>query len=93
MKINKGQIVAITSGEYSDYCLQGHWLAGRDFDVEQELARFKKTEFYRPPPEHYFDGSDDRFIAWAVREELLVPLENNAVVELWIGAYGRLREE
>ena len=50
MKINKGQIVAITSGEYSDYCLQEHWLAGRDFNVGQELARFKKTEFYSPPP-------------------------------------------
>ena len=93
MKINKGQIVAITSGEYSDYCLQEHWLAGRDFDVEQELARFKKTGPYRLPPDSDLEGSDDRFIAWAVREELLVPLEDNAVVELWIGAYGRLRAE
>ena len=41
--IRKGQIVAITSGDYSDYCLLDHVRALRDFEPVAEAERFKPT--------------------------------------------------
>lgn len=51
MKIKGGQIVAITQGEYSDYCLRDHMRALKDFDAAAELERFKKEGDYLAPPE------------------------------------------
>lgn len=96
MKITKGQIIAITTGEYSDYCLRDHVRALRDFDAADEATRFKKEGDYKVSPEWSFDGepdaygSDDRFLAWAIRQQLIEPLQPGQVVELHISDYGRL---
>lgn len=99
MKISAGQLIAITNGEYSDYCLRDHVRALKDFDAAREAERFKVEGDYLAPPEwdkngepaHY--GSDERFIAWMIREGLIEPLDADTVVELWVGAYGELRVE
>jgi len=91
MKIKKGQIVAITKGEYSDYGLYDHLRALRDFDAYEEAERFKvEGEYLRAPvwdpkgePVEY--GSDDRFLDWAIREGIMEPTKDE-VVELWIGS-------
>lgn len=94
MKITKGQIVAITNGEYSDYCLRDHLRALKDFDSGEEIKRFKETGPYLEPPSWNPKGepeeyeSDERFLAWTIREGLMEPLDDGAVTELWIGAYG-----
>jgi hypothetical protein len=97
MEIKKGQLIAITSGEYSDYCLRDHMRALVDFDSTAKIQEFKDTGDYlavpswgKPgaAPEIY--GADDRFIAWAVKQGLIEPLEPDAVVEWHIGSYGRL---
>ena len=95
MKIKKGQIVVITKGEYSDYGLYDHLRALRDFDAYEEAERFKvEGEYLRAPewdqkgePGEY--GSDDRFLAWLLREGIMEPTKDE-VVELWIGGYGSL---
>lgn len=96
MKIRKGTIVAITTGEYSDYGLRDHMRALKDFDSDEEKSRFRDSGDYLAAPEWDKDGeketygSDDRFIAWCIREELMSPMSADEVVELWIGRYGRL---
>lgn len=84
MQILKNQIVAITTGEYSDYCLRDHLRALKDFDTAAEISRFKKQD--TAIVDDY--GDQDRFLAWAIREGLMSPLDDASVVEFWIGAYG-----
>jgi hypothetical protein len=96
VNLKQGQIVAITSGEYSSYCLDDHMRAERDFDACAELARFKAEGDYRQLPsrvgevsiEHAeiyaLNGAGTRFLAWMIREGLLSPLPVDEVVELWV---------
>lgn len=91
MKISKGQLIAITNGEYSDYCLRDHMRALQDFNAHDEAERFKKTDDYLSKnqysagrPSKY--GSDMRFLAWLIRENIVEPLEHGTVVELYIGS-------
>ena len=86
MKINKGQIIALTEGEYSDYNLRDHVRALQDFDTTEEIVRFMEIGNYLGGDEPREYGSDDRFIAWAIREHLIEPLEKNEVVEWHLGA-------
>jgi hypothetical protein len=96
MKIKQGQVVAITTGEYSDYCLRDHLLALKDFDAKAEAERFKEVGDYFAVPEYDPEGEPetwgchDRFLAWAIREGLLEPLNDASVVDLHIGSYGEL---
>jgi hypothetical protein len=96
MKVKQGQILAITTGAYSDYTLRDHVRALRDFDTTDEIARFMKEGDYIAPAEWDEDGppsvydSDIRFIAWAIRERLIEPLSENEVVEWHVGEYGEL---
>lgn len=88
MKIKKGQIVAITSGEYSDYCLRGHMRALRDFDAHEEMERFKREGDYLVQQRGWGmtpHGAEERFMAWMTREGLLAPMDDETVVELYIG--------
>lgn len=89
MKIKQGQLLAITSGVYSDYTLRDHVRALRDFDTANEISRFLETGDYLDSENSAFD-SDNRFIAWAIREGLISPLYNGEVIEWHIGAYGEL---
>lgn len=97
MEIKKGQLIAITNGEYSDYTLRDHVRALKDFDSKNEAQRFMDEGDFLAVQEWDKDGdpteygSDDRFIAWAIREGLIEPLGPDDVVELWIGSYGRLK--
>lgn len=76
MKITKGQIVAITTGEYSDYCLDDHMRASKDFDTAEEIARFKQECNHRGE-----EAGQRPFLAWAIREFLMEPTERDEVRE------------
>ena len=96
MKIRKGQIIALTEGEYSDYNLRDHVRALKDFETGDEIKRFMDSGDYLAPPEYDETGeptrygSDDRVIAWAIRNKLSEPLTDSEVVEWYLGAYGDL---
>jgi hypothetical protein len=84
MKITQGQIVAITSGEYSDYCLRDHMRALKDFDAKVEADRFREAV---DVPGH---EGQVRFLSWTITEGLMETLDDASVVELHIGCWGEL---
>lgn len=92
--IKKGEYIAITKGEYSDYCLVDHLRAERDFSPSVEAERFKLEGDFKVPPNYDPDGepeewdSEVRFLAWMIREGIVTTVEN--VVELHVGCYGKL---
>lgn len=96
MDIKKGQLIVITTGDYSDYGIRDHMRAERDFNPYVEAQRFMDTGDYLQPPEYDptgdpdIYGSDDRFLAWCIREGFLSPVAAEEVTELHIGSYGRL---
>ncbi|MBJ9709841.1 hypothetical protein [Burkholderia gladioli] len=88
MKIIKGQIIAFTNGEYSDYCLRGHMRALEEFETGDKVAAFKTT------PESVSANTweqDDAFMAWLVKTSAVEPIDNE-VLEWHIGSYGQLTE-
>lgn len=77
MIIKKGTIVAITSGEYSDYCLDGHVIALKDFDPQEQAREFKENNVIQ----EYRDRS--AFLAYLIINGFVDP--TSKVVELWLG--------
>ncbi len=97
-----GSLIAVTSGEYSDYCLMGHMRVLRPFSQNEVVAEFKargpwKVKGYPPVPTTADDedGEDwdchDRFLAWLVSEGYAEPVES--VQTMYIGAYSHLEGE
>lgn len=86
--IRKGQIIAITDGAYSDYCLRDHMRALRDFDPVAEAERFKPTEIREA-----YSEEDQEYIAWLIREAIVERLPVGEVVELHVGSYGCLNPD
>lgn len=99
VEIKKGQLIALTTGEYSNYTLCDHVRALKDFNSGNEITRFMETGDYLIVPEWSTAnkpnsiGAEDRFIAWAISEKLIEPLEADEVIEWYIGSYGNLETE
>lgn len=95
MQIKKGQIVAVSDGEYSDYQVRDYFRALRDFTTEEAAEQFMQSDQYKTVPDWDPKGdpesykSDDRFMAWAMREGYWEPLPTGEVIEWWIGAYSQ----
>ena len=90
MKIKKGQIIALTKGGCSDYSLRGHARALCSFETKEVISDFMQTsDFLRTDLPSSF-GNDYRFTAWAIRKNLIEPLEDGDVVEWCLGSYGEL---
>ena len=86
--IRKGQIIAVTAGDYSDYYLRDHMRALRDFDPVAEAERFKPMEIREA-----YSGEDQEYIAWLIREAIVEPLSVGEVVELHVCSYGLLNPD
>lgn len=78
MVIKVGTIVAITSGEYSDYCLDGHVIALKDFDPNVLAGTFKENNVIKAE----YHGKD-AFLAYLIINGFVDP--TNEVTELWMG--------
>ena len=99
MEVKQGQTVAITTGEYSDYCLEAHYTALKDFDTQAVTHQFLKERkawmLLKQIPEDDYTHDDydpnlhDHFLAWLTNSGY-VDIHDN-VVEWHIGSYGRLR--
>lgn len=77
MLIKKGAIVAITSGKYSDYCLDGHVIALKDFDPREQAGILKNSSATKT----YL--SRHAFLTYLISNGFVEP--TNTVVELWMG--------
>lgn len=86
MKIQKGQIIAFTTGEYSDYCLRDHMRALCDFETADKIAEFKATEECRTANCWELDCV---FMAWLVKTGVVEP-SGDEVIEWHVGSYGAL---
>lgn len=92
MLISKGQIVAISEGEYSDYGVRDHVRATLDFDTVVCVRRFR-TETPPEDDEWCKSGDSYKFIAWMQAQGYWEPLEGGELVEFHVGTYGRLEIE
>lgn len=94
MEIKKGQFLVITTGEYSDFGIREYVRAMRDFDTKEVSDAFRSSGPYKEVLEWAVDdepstyGSDDRFMAWAIREGYFAPVDAAEVQEWHIGSYG-----
>lgn len=93
MMIKKGQIILMSMGRYSDYGPLDHVRALQDFDLGDALCRFRRSETYMalpdwetPDGELTFEGKEERFLAWGMREGLFTPLAPNEVIEVNLGS-------
>lgn len=90
-QVEKGTVVVMTSGSYSDYRIKDYLLVTQSFDPEAVVERFKASGKYlevslysgRGIP----DGSHDRFMAWLIEEGLVETVEPDAVREWHLGEY------
>ncbi len=88
MKIKKGQIIAFSEGEYSDYCVNALVVCIREFDLKENKAywelkhttikdcRYRDRQIKRP------DGIG--FLPWLVSQGLV---EDVDYIEIHTGDY------
>jgi len=81
MKISKGQLILISTGDYSDYGILDTFRALRDFDTKEVIECYF-TKYPLQSEQYEFD--DDIFILWLISEQLVVELET---VEWKISSY------
>ncbi len=78
-----GELVIISTGEYSDYSLQGLFKIMAPFEFEA-----KKTEFLNKFPELVESYSAlDKFLPWLVAEGLI---EDHSFTEWHLGSYSTI---
>lgn len=97
MQVKQGQILAVTQGEYSDYCLKDHFRALVDFDTNEFIQKYKEQfpdgDSDRWKKYAYNKYDQDRFLAWCVEQKLIEVLSENEVQEWYIGSYGDLSND
>lgn len=94
MNILKGQIVALSDGEYSDYGIYAHMRALQDFETDEQIDTYKAEYAFRRDNGGLlsdWEPESEGFDAWLIRKGLLTPhVEPDEIVEWWTGAYGML---
>jgi hypothetical protein len=79
--MKKDDIVAITTGQYSDFQIAGTYLCLKDFDPAEVTNKWLSEN---PVQAARFKADFAAFMAWLVEQEFL----QKTTVELWhIGAY------
>ena len=98
MKINKGEIITLSEGEYSDYCVNGVFKVLKDFDTEdvkQLLAIHHGAESF----EQLIDidwQHDKKMWMFEPRKAYIGYLNSNGYIEdvdyreIHLGSYGDL---
>lgn len=87
-QIEKGTLLVMTSGSYSDYCISDYLRATQSFDPEAVVDRFKASDRYLVDSEVFGecpDGSHERFMAWLISEGLVETVAPDAVCEWYLG--------
>lgn len=84
MKVDAGEILAFSEGEYSDYGYRGHVVAIKDFDLGQ-MMRQHISERIEQYAEEY--SPTDGFETFLVASGVVVPLTCR---EVHIGSYGNV---
>lgn len=80
-QFKKGEVVLVSSGEYSDYGIIALCEAVNDFDATELAAIFKA----KTPEKKYFDQSD--FGDWLIESGHLRKMK---FAELYVGSYSEI---
>lgn len=90
MRLEIGQRVLLSSGEYSDYSVHGIFIVAKPFDTieigKQALAE-EDAEEAKHRPNHYYKYVNGRVQTILEREGYLVKED---YIEIYCGDYGRL---
>jgi len=101
VKYKAGELINLTTGEYSDYCLRGTVKVLKDFDSLEAVTNFvslyptlkpihryrsKEVVEYRDTSSYLGIGHDD-FIAWLNREGYI---EDTPMQEWHVGSYSSI---
>ena len=89
MKIIKGTLLTLETGEYSDYTFHGPFTVLREFDQAEAVEVFRAQ--WVAPNEWTDEPDADQFMGWLTQERYIEPAEN--VFSWRIGSYGRLEAE
>lgn len=96
-QIEKGTLLVMTSGCYSDYSINDYMRVKQSFDPEAVVERFKASGKYLIYNKHRGkeipNGSHARFMAWLIEEGLVEPVEPDTVCEWHLGEYEDLEPE
>jgi hypothetical protein len=63
--VTQGELIAFTTGEYSDYCFNGLWRALKDCDLSELGAAYLNE---RPDQRHDYSFEREQFYAWLVAQ-------------------------
>lgn len=93
MRCKKGDILYLTSGEYSDYNMRLSVKVIKGFDTKKIQTKFLNyfNSLTDPETGESFDDyrQIDCFVPWIIREGYIEELEE--AKELHLGSYGKIR--
>lgn len=91
--VKAGNLIMLTSGEYSDFGVSGHVLAKRDINISRELAAFVSSKMKTLPPpsnlmfhdKYAVETIAGHFIPALIADGSVVDVEDGGVVEFHVG--------
>lgn len=86
-----GELMTMSSGEYSDYCVQGLFKVIIDFDAQQKLAEWAEENGKELKGGGVYSGWSSRgvdFLGWLNSNNYIAEIEYR---ELHLGGYGDTR--
>ena len=89
MKITKGTLLTLETGEYSDYTFHGPFTVIREFDQAKAVEQFRAQ--WVAPNEWTDEPDADQFMGWLNREGYIEPAAN--VFSWHIGSFGSFKAE
>jgi hypothetical protein len=82
--IKQGSLLTISTGEYSDYFIQGVFRATKEINVD-ELTKTYLAE--NPRQRKEFEFNDSQFLGWVARQGFLEPID---CYEWHLSEYGKV---
>jgi hypothetical protein len=83
--VSKGEIIVLTSGEYSEYGIEGFAVALEDFDMGE-----KAREYDKETGPHQYYSQLNGFIPWLITKQLVKPEEYR---EIHLGSSGMFSDD
>ena len=94
MKVDKGQLIAFSEGEYSDYTVEALCVVDKQFDLEEmknkwmdECCEEETNNIYKHRSERRLKSGKPSFLAWLSIKMLVTDVN---YIEVHTGSYGEV---
>ena len=95
MKVKKGQMIAFSEGEYSDYVVEALCVVDEPFDLEEMKNKWMNecceeevtTNIYKYRSERELKSGEPSFLAWLSMKMLVTDVD---YIEVHTGSYGKV---